>query len=1026
MFIIRTYSAIIIAILFFLTVACNHDSSHNQLLFWGINRTGAASISAAEGGTVEYNDEVKLTVPKNSLEKDSDITIEKLSQIPSGESDGLMPFGQAYRFSPRGTCFDLSSPAVLEMRYDEAALKARGFSPETIEIYYFDDDEKRYIAVTSNVDTIQKKITARIEHFTIYLPMARAMLATNNSPYAATQNPIPNPVRIGAPLYCRATVRDYDGSLASVRIQYRKLRPAPGAWEWASMTKETQPNTLNTYGFLLPSDYFSAGDLGRGNDFEYRVEAIDNLGAVTVSSSRSLNITRTYAPRSLSLSPSTLSIAAGFQQYFVLRGRDTNRTAFQVLPEEYNVTNGIGTMRNHYAAGILFQATTYASGYFTAGFGGESVSAPINVLFGDLNEIEILDTNGQPITGDLLISEGSLYAFDAVGYDEFKNKIPILPLWNASIGAINQDGMYDSTGSHGAGTITIDLGGFSDTQSVIVRSTQKEITSFSISGYSGRINGTTISIELPANANVASLTAVFSTTGASVMANGVNQVSGETANNFSLPVVYRVFAEDGSWRDYTVMVSLMKIFKRTLGGSQNDYPGMVIATSDGGYLASAYTWSTNGNVSGNHGGRDAWLLKFDQSGNIEWSKCLGGTLDEDLVYIVQTNDGGYIASGYTRSNNGDVSGWHGGDDFWLVKLDAGGNIQWQTCLGGSGNEWSPIVKQTADGGYLLTGETSSHDGDVSGNHGGFSDIWAVKLDAVGTIEWQRCLGGSDGDYAYNLSIAPDGNYIIAGMTRSNDGDVSGYHGMDDIWVVKLSQTGTILWQRCLGGSNFEIGSNDLVITNDNGFMVTGATMSNDGDVSGNHGASDIWVVKLDQAGDIEWQKCFGGSGSDQPFTIRQTADGGSVIGADTGSNDGDVSGFKGNRDIWVLKIDQAGTLQWQKSLGGSGYDGIRYLAPVTDGYLISGGTDSNNGDVAGNHGSYDYWAVKIDQTGNMLWQRCIGGSGDDSNPSSYGSVSTPDGGLMIHGYTNSNNGDISGFHGAVDLFIVKLDGIGNY
>ena len=173
-------------------------------------------------------------------------------------------------------------------------------------------------------------------------------------------------------------------------------------------------------------------------------------------------------------------------------------------------------------------------------------------------------------------------------------------------------------------------------------------------------------------------------------------------------------------------------------------------------------------------------------GNKVWQRCLGGS-DFDIAYsIQQTTDGGYIFAGGTNSNNGDVSGYHGGDgDIWVVKLDSAGNKLWQRCLGGSGIElWLSSVEQTSDGGYVVIGTTGSNDGNVSGNKG-LWDVWVVKLNSTGSLVWQKCLGGTSVDYGFSIQQTFDGGYVLAGLTASNDGDVSGNHGGIDIWVAKL-------------------------------------------------------------------------------------------------------------------------------------------------------------------------------------------------------------------------------------------------
>ncbi|PKL15504.1 MAG: hypothetical protein CVV49_21085, partial [Spirochaetae bacterium HGW-Spirochaetae-5] len=256
---------------------------------------GGIIISAEDGGTINYNNsEISFVVPEKSLPADTEIKIEPLTDIPAGGADGLEPYGQAYRFSPGGTEFDMSTPAVMEMKYDEALLAQKGYSPDTLSLYYYDEEQKTYVAVSTIVDKDSKKLIANIEHFTIYVPMAKAKLATNNVPYVALQNPVPNPIRAGAPILVRATVRDYDGSISGVKLFYRKLQPSAGAWNEVVMIREIRLNVADTYGYIIPASFLTSSDLGTGNDIEYYVKATDNLGTTSSTAIRSLNITRTY------------------------------------------------------------------------------------------------------------------------------------------------------------------------------------------------------------------------------------------------------------------------------------------------------------------------------------------------------------------------------------------------------------------------------------------------------------------------------------------------------------------------------------------------------------------------------------------------------------------------------------------------------------------------------------------------------------------------------------------------------------
>ncbi|OAA32504.1 hypothetical protein AT15_00045 [Kosmotoga arenicorallina S304] len=399
-------------------------------------------------------------------------------------------------------------------------------------------------------------------------------------------------------------------------------------------------------------------------------------------------------------------------------------------------------------------------------------------------------------------------------------------------------------------------------------------------------------------------------------------------------------------------------FTKAIGGSSYEYARSIIQTNDGGYVVAGNTASNDGDVSGNHGYHDYWIVKLDGSGDIQWQKCLGGSTHDYAGSIIQTSDGGYVVAAHTNSNDGDVSGNHGSFDYWIVKLDGSGDIQWQKCLGGSTHDYAGSIIQTSDGGYVVAGHTASNDGDVSGNHGDF-DYWVVKLDGSGTIQWQKCLGGSTRDYAESIIQTSDGGYVVAGHTASNDGDVSGNHGYYDYWIVKLDGSGDIQWQKCLGGSSYDY-AKSIIQTSDGGYVVAGNTASNDGDVSGNHGDFDYWVVKLNGTGNIQWQKCLGGSDIDVALSIIQTNDGGYVIAGYTYSNDGDVSGNHGRIDSWVVKLDGSGTIQWQKCLGGSTRDYAESIIQTSDGgYVVAGHTNSNDGDVSGNHGDFDYWIAKF-------------------------------------------------------------------
>lgn len=412
------------------------------------------------------------------------------------------------------------------------------------------------------------------------------------------------------------------------------------------------------------------------------------------------------------------------------------------------------------------------------------------------------------------------------------------------------------------------------------------------------------------------------------------------------------------------------IASKCFGGSKTEYAGDVIKTSDGGYALIGTTGSNNGNVSGNHSTTtfDFWVVKLLPSGSIQWQKCLGGTGYDYGEAIRQTADGGFIVAGRTGSIDGDVTGYHGVADGWVVKLNSAGVIQWQRACGGSDFDRFYDVIQTPDGGYIALGETSvlsNNTGDVSGVHGtdpNSKDIWAVKLNSAGVLQWQKCLGGTASDYGFGIQKTTDGGSIIVGLSASNDGDVTGNHGGGaDVWVVKLNSAGTIQWQKCLGGSALDYGYHIIQATDGN-YVLTGMSNSNDGDVSGNHGGFDMWVAKISStgSGSLIWQKSYGGTGYEVGNKVIQTADGGYAIWGNADVNSGDVTGNHGDSDGWLVRINSTNTLQWQLSLGGSLADYGEGLALDTDGaYIVTSLTGSTDGNIVGNHGNGDIWGAKV-------------------------------------------------------------------
>jgi hypothetical protein len=205
---------------------------------------------------------------------------------------------------------------------------------------------------------------------------------------------------------------------------------------------------------------------------------------------------------------------------------------------------------------------------------------------------------------------------------------------------------------------------------------------------------------------------------------------------------------------------------------------------------------------------------------------------------------------------------------------------------------------------ILCGNTNSNDFDISGNHGGYNDIWVSKLDSTGSIEWSRCFGGSNNECAFDIIENPLGGYTLGGYSNSNDGSVSGNHGNTDLWIADLDNYGLIKWQRSFGGSSAEFfeQEGEIVQVNSGNRVVCSTTYSSDGDVSGNHGQQDIWLLVLDTLGNIISKNCLGGTNDEIGNSIDVTKTGQIYISGYSNSIDGDLTNNHGYTDIWLAKL----------------------------------------------------------------------------------------------------------------------------
>jgi hypothetical protein len=383
-------------------------------------------------------------------------------------------------------------------------------------------------------------------------------------------------------------------------------------------------------------------------------------------------------------------------------------------------------------------------------------------------------------------------------------------------------------------------------------------------------------------------------------------------------------------------------------------------------------------------------LLFAQTPEIISQSVFGGSSEDKLDEMVQALDGGLVLAGSSFSNSSADKSENriGGYDYWVVKLDILGNIEWENTIGGAQDDVLTGLVATTDGGYLLGGYTLS---DISGDktehtQGGY-DYWVVKLDDLGTIEWQNGIGGSNHDHLLSILQSSDGGYLLTGSSKSTiSGDKTDpAEGGDynvDYWILKLDASGEITWQQTIGGNDYDE-PNTAIEDMDGNFIIAGnsfSPISGDKDEAGFGYAP--WLVKLDASGNLIWQKCIQITSGGDPIQMIQKSNGNILVATQTTSPAGydkTTAGF-GGVDYWIFELNTADSIEQQWSFGGTSNDYITSMAlDNTNGLYIVGYTESG---ISGNkseatYGINDYWLVHIDSTGNIIYDKAFGGSAQD-------------------------------------------------
>jgi len=372
---------------------------------------------------------------------------------------------------------------------------------------------------------------------------------------------------------------------------------------------------------------------------------------------------------------------------------------------------------------------------------------------------------------------------------------------------------------------------------------------------------------------------------------------------------------------------------KSLGGSNYEEIHSLTATQDGGVLAAMVTVSPgDGDITTDRfGSWDYWVVKLDQFGNEEWQQRFGGDEEDRLWVSTQTRDGGYLLGGssYTNANGDKSEPSRGENDYWIVRLDPAGNLLWEKTFGGDGFDYlQGGVRETADGGFILAGYSDSNaSGDKTGANRGEWDYWIVKTDAQGNLLWDKTYGGTDKELLYGLDLTTDGGFILAGASWSGvGGDKDDFlRGLNDAWLVKLDAAGDMQWQKTIGG-NWEDVPYDIIQAKDGGYIfcaLSGSDVINE-KTEPKFGFGDYWIVKTDAQGNPIWDRVFGSDDSDTPYNLRENRRGNIMVAgvshSDLGGNKSAPS--KGLSDYWLVYLTAEGDLIWDETYGGADDDAL--------------------------------------------------------------------------------------------------------
>jgi hypothetical protein len=403
-----------------------------------------------------------------------------------------------------------------------------------------------------------------------------------------------------------------------------------------------------------------------------------------------------------------------------------------------------------------------------------------------------------------------------------------------------------------------------------------------------------------------------------------------------------------------------------------------------------------------------------QSPTLVWAKTYGGSKLDYARSVIVTKDNKYLVAGWTNSFDGDVDSTRSTlSDAWVLKLSENGNILWKRNYGGSGYDGVYSIVQTLDNGFIMVGSTTS--ADVIENKGK-EDCWVIKIDSIGTIQWQKTMGGSNDESLWSVFQTQNGDYIMGGYSNSSDKDFPENSGLYDMWVLKLNNQGNLIWKKRLGGTKNDF-TFQMSNIDDKAFGIAVKTDSRDGDFIG---ALGDFSVKMDSSGKVIWKKSFGyyneGEGLKEFYGISMS--GKDMVSVGIKIVDRPTPDLPYSWDFLVTKSDTAGNRLWSKLFGGSRSEKASSVQTLPNGdLLIVGFTQSNDLGITDNHGDLDFWVVQTDSSGNFKNANCYGGTLEDQ---AFASAIDRQGNLIMVGISYSQNGTFIQNKGTADFAVIKL------